>query len=124
MFCIADSPHPYIIVLLVLPCRDRRTPAILRCRLTVPDRILKSAAFSLPGGLKQRLLAAVINAVIRFRLFCYYCWRKKLKLRLIYMYDSMVCTIIDVDELERVVEIRNYTKNPLMRAASMSASTL
>ncbi|MBR1508142.1 MAG: helix-turn-helix domain-containing protein [Eubacterium sp.] len=41
---------------------------------------------------------------------------KKLKLRLIYMYDSMVCTIIDVDELERVVEIRNYTKNPLMRA--------
>ena len=93
MFFVADSPHPYIIVLLVLPCRDRRTPAILRCRLTVPDRILKSAAFSLPGGLKQRLLAAIINAVIRFRLFCYYCWRKKLKLRLTVIWYNFIIRV-------------------------------
>jgi len=41
---------------------------------------------------------------------------KRLKLRLIYMYESMVCTIIDVDEIERKVNIKNYIKNPMFRA--------
>ncbi len=41
---------------------------------------------------------------------------KKLKLRLKYMYENIVCTIIDVDELSRKVEIKNYISNPMFRA--------
>ncbi len=41
---------------------------------------------------------------------------KKYKLRLYYMYHDFVCTIIDVDEIERRVEIRNYINNSLYRA--------
>lgn len=38
------------------------------------------------------------------------------KLRLLYMYHNMVCTIIDVDDVERKVRIHNYIDNPLYRA--------
>ncbi len=41
---------------------------------------------------------------------------RKYKLRLWYMYHSFVCTIIDVDEMERRVEIHNYITNPIYRA--------
>ena len=41
---------------------------------------------------------------------------QRLKLRLYYMYHSMVCTIIDIDEIERKVKIQNYTRNLLYRA--------
>lgn len=41
---------------------------------------------------------------------------KRLKMRLWYYYEQQVCTIIDVDMLARVVAIKNYVKNPLMRA--------
>ena len=41
---------------------------------------------------------------------------KRLKLRLYYMYEDMVCTIIDVDEMSREVEIYNYTDNVQYRA--------
>lgn len=41
---------------------------------------------------------------------------KRLKKRLRYMYKSTVCTIIDVDDLDRKVEIRNYMTNPMYRA--------
>lgn len=41
---------------------------------------------------------------------------RRLKLRLWYYYERQVCTIIDVDELRRTVQIRNYVKNPLLRA--------
>ena len=37
-------------------------------------------------------------------------------LRLCYMYHSFVCTIIDVDEMERRVVIHNYFTNPFYRA--------
>ena len=40
----------------------------------------------------------------------------RLKLRLWYYYRQMVCTVIDVDELTREVEIHNYIANPLFRA--------
>ena len=40
----------------------------------------------------------------------------RLKMRLIYMYKSIVCTVIDVDESARKVEIHNYTDKPLFRA--------
>ena len=39
-----------------------------------------------------------------------------LKLRLWYYYESMVCSVIDVDELSRKVLVRNYTDNTLLRA--------
>jgi putative transcriptional regulator len=41
---------------------------------------------------------------------------KRLKLRLKYMYESTLCTVIDVDEPARIVEIKNYIKNPMFRA--------
>ena len=41
---------------------------------------------------------------------------RKTNLRLWYMYKSMVCTVIDVDEMNRLVTIRNYISNPLYRA--------
>ena len=40
----------------------------------------------------------------------------RLKLRLKYFYKNMMCTVIDVDELQRMVEIKNYVKNPMLRA--------
>ena len=40
----------------------------------------------------------------------------RLKLRLKYFYKNMLCTVIDVDELQRKVEIKNYVKNPMLRA--------
>lgn len=40
----------------------------------------------------------------------------RLKLRLFYMYKNMVCTVIDVDELEHTIEVHNYTDKPLFRA--------
>lgn len=42
--------------------------------------------------------------------------KKKYKLRLWYMYHDFVCTIIDVDEMEKKVLIHNYISNPLYRA--------
>ena len=39
-----------------------------------------------------------------------------LKLRLVYMYENTVCTVIDVDESSREVEIRNYVDKPMFRA--------
>lgn len=38
---------------------------------------------------------------------------KKLKMRLWYMYRDKVCTLIDVDDLQRLVEIKNYTDDLL-----------
>ena len=50
-------------------------------------------------------------------------WAKKMevppnrfKLRIWYMYRHITCTIIDVDELAREVEIHNYIENPMFRA--------
>ena len=40
----------------------------------------------------------------------------KLKQRLYYMHDDMICTVIDVDDLAGRVEIHNYTANLLLRA--------
>lgn len=40
----------------------------------------------------------------------------KLKLRLRYMYENMLCTVIDVDEASRKVEIHNYVDKPMYRA--------
>ena len=37
-------------------------------------------------------------------------------MRLWYMYHDFVCTIIDVDEMEKKVLIHNYISNPLYRA--------
>jgi len=37
-------------------------------------------------------------------------------LRLLYYYDQMLCTIIDVDEVNRKVAIKNYTDNLIFRA--------
>ena len=39
-----------------------------------------------------------------------------LRIRLYYMYESFVCTVIDVDDTTRRVEIRNYTDNLMLRA--------
>lgn len=41
---------------------------------------------------------------------------KKFPLRMWYMYRSNVCTMIDVDDMNRRVEIRNYTSNILFTA--------
>lgn len=41
---------------------------------------------------------------------------ERLKLRLFYMWEDSVCTIIDVDEPERKVRIKNYFKNPMYLA--------
>ena len=46
----------------------------------------------------------------------------KLKLRLWYMYENIICTVIDVDEINRIVEIRNYTDNTLFRAFGRNTS--
>lgn len=41
---------------------------------------------------------------------------KELPLRLKYYFDSLLCTIIDVDEVNRKVSIKNYTDNLIFRA--------
>jgi putative transcriptional regulator len=41
---------------------------------------------------------------------------ERYKMRLYYMYRSEVCTIIDIDETDRKVKIKNFTDNPQMRA--------
>lgn len=41
---------------------------------------------------------------------------RKLPMRLWYMYRNSVCTMIDVDEVNQRVEIRNYTQNILFTA--------
>lgn len=41
---------------------------------------------------------------------------KTTPLRLYYLMDRMMCTVIDVDEPHRRVWIRNYTDNPVCRA--------
>jgi putative transcriptional regulator len=38
------------------------------------------------------------------------------KLRLIYYYKHLVCSVIDVDEAKRRVRVRNYVHNPVFRA--------
>ena len=42
--------------------------------------------------------------------------QKEMPIRLWYYHESMVCTIIDVDEIRQLVEIHNYTDNLLFRA--------
>ena len=42
--------------------------------------------------------------------------KKERGLRLWYMYENIVCTVIDVDEMNREVKIYNYIVNPLYRA--------
>ena len=41
---------------------------------------------------------------------------KKLRLRIYYMCKDEICTVIDADESQRVVEIKNYTDNLQYRA--------
>ena len=41
---------------------------------------------------------------------------KKYNIRLIYRKENLICTVIDVNEQKRIVEIRNYVDNPLYRA--------
>ena len=45
---------------------------------------------------------------------------KKYRMRLWYMYHDFVCTILDVDEMERKVEVHNYITNPLYRALGVN----
>ena len=45
----------------------------------------------------------------------------QLKLRLWYMYENMVCTVIDVDEPRRIVKIQNYITDPLFRAFGVNS---
>ena len=40
----------------------------------------------------------------------------KPKLRMYYMYLNTLCTVIDIDETERTVHIKNYIDNPQLRA--------
>ncbi len=41
---------------------------------------------------------------------------KNYNMRLWYMYHSFVCTIIDVDEMDRKIDIHNFITNPIYRA--------
>ena len=41
---------------------------------------------------------------------------KKLPLRMLYYYKDSVCTVIDVDEINREIRIKNYAKSLLYRA--------
>ncbi|MBQ9153540.1 MAG: hypothetical protein IJ130_06985, partial [Solobacterium sp.] len=41
---------------------------------------------------------------------------QKYPVRLFYMYMNQCCTIIDVNESERIVKIKNYTPYPMYRA--------
>ncbi len=40
----------------------------------------------------------------------------RMKMRIWFMYRHLVCTIIDVDELSREIEVTNYMDDPLYRA--------
>ena len=42
--------------------------------------------------------------------------KKDTPIRLWYMYDQSVCTIIDVNEIKREVRVKNYTDNVMFRA--------
>lgn len=42
--------------------------------------------------------------------------KKEMPLRLWYMHNQKVCTIIDVNEMQRRVKIKNYTDNVMFRA--------
>ena len=42
--------------------------------------------------------------------------KDRMRMRLIYMYKNMVCSVIDVDEPKRKVRVKNYIDNPLFRA--------
>lgn len=46
----------------------------------------------------------------------------ELKLRLWYMYKNIVCTVIDVDELEHRIKVYNYTDDPLYKAFGVNDS--
>ncbi len=41
---------------------------------------------------------------------------EKQKIRLNFMYENFVCTVIDADEMKRTVKIKNYTDNLMFRA--------
>jgi putative transcriptional regulator len=45
---------------------------------------------------------------------------KTYRLRLYYMYHDFVCSILDVDEMERKVEVHNYITNPIYRALGVN----
>lgn len=45
----------------------------------------------------------------------------ELSLRLWYMHEQKVCTIIDVDERNRKIQIKNYTENVFFRAFGQDA---
>ncbi|MCR5558720.1 MAG: helix-turn-helix domain-containing protein [Butyrivibrio sp.] len=47
---------------------------------------------------------------------------KELPLRIYYYYKDTVCTVIDVDEMKRVVRIRNYARNLMFRAFGINES--
>ena len=38
---------------------------------------------------------------------------EKYRMRLYYMYDNMICSVIDVDEPKRMVKVKNYVDNPI-----------
>ena len=42
--------------------------------------------------------------------------KNDLKIRMFYMYDDFICTVIDADEVNRIVRINNYTNNLMLRA--------
>lgn len=42
--------------------------------------------------------------------------KKERGIRIWYMYESTVCSVIDVDEVKREVKVYNYIDNPLYRA--------
>lgn len=41
---------------------------------------------------------------------------RKLPIRMWYMYKNKVCTLIDVDEVKQIVQIKNYADNIMFRA--------
>ena len=47
---------------------------------------------------------------------------KELPLRIYYYYKDTVCTVIDVDEMKRVVRIKNYARNLMFRAFGINES--
>ena len=46
----------------------------------------------------------------------------KFKLRIFYLYKSTVCTVIDVDEMERLIEVHDYVDKPFYRAFGVNIS--
>ncbi|SFC77015.1 helix-turn-helix domain-containing protein [Butyrivibrio sp. YAB3001] len=47
---------------------------------------------------------------------------KKLPLRMYYYYKDSLCTVIDIDEVKRIVRIKNYAKNLMFRAFGVNES--